>query len=183
MYCSFCFPLNLSFTVSWWETFCTLKAHVSRALRTRLWRWDSIVAPDVRLLAAAHGDGVFWVSKENKNAALSSCRQSPWQLALPWTWLIYIATREKKIEKMVSLENTKQAFNDSPDVSLFSPLMPALRTLIETRTQQWTPAPRCSLSLPIAVAHAQIQTPTHLETQFRHLQQPWVSSQQDGADA
>lgn len=37
---------------------------------------------------------------------------------------------------MVSLVNTKQAFNDSPDVSLFSPVMQALRTLMETRTQQ-----------------------------------------------
>lgn len=59
---------------------------------------------------------------------------------------IYIATREKKIEKMISLENTKQAFNDSPDVSLFSPLMRVLRTLIETHTETIN---SCSMQLSL----------------------------------
>ncbi len=35
---------------------------------------------------------------------------------------------------MISLQSTEQAFIDNPDVSLFSPHMRALRTLIETRT-------------------------------------------------
>lgn len=67
---------------------------------------------------------------------------------------------------------------------LFSPHMPTERSLIEAHTHN----NKCSLradgfgaTLPVplspSVLHTQMQTPTHLE--FNHLQQPWVSCQQD----
>lgn len=46
--------------------------------------------------------------------------------------LYILLQREKKMTKIISLENTKQTFIDNPDVSLLSPHTGALRSLIET---------------------------------------------------
>lgn len=71
-------PFTPSFTVSHRETLCMLKACVSRALRTRLWRRDSIVSPDVRLVLYRLQWRCVLSDKENKNAALCTSRRSPW---------------------------------------------------------------------------------------------------------
>lgn len=47
--------------VSRWETLWALKSSRQQALRTRLWRWDSIVNPDVRLPLVLTFTGCFSV--------------------------------------------------------------------------------------------------------------------------
>lgn len=63
------------------------------------------------------------------------------------------------MKKIISLENTKQTFIDNPDVSLLSPHMRALRTLIETHSNERSPS--MQLVLPPFLSLLNTNTNTH----------------------
>lgn len=137
---------------------------------TRLWRWDAIYSPDVRLLQlCAFSDK----EKEKKKKPLSvppdGHHGNPFCLESEWYICCY------KGRKLFPWESVMQAFISGPNMSLFNPHM-QLAGLSQTHINSSNLSPHAA---PCFVAHTKPPTPL----QFKHLRQLWVCFQQNWADA
>lgn len=142
------------------------RAHVRRALRPRLWRRDSIVAPDVRLPLPLTVIVCFNYKGNKKTPLSASPRQSPWQLAfaLNLNNIQNIAAGGEKGGESVFFSRTPSRFSSTALMCSFS--APTCSSQDPRRNTQHNNEHflRAALSRPsyCFCTHTQILTPTHL---------------------